>query len=112
MKIPTILKSDKVTIPIRFILKNTSKIDGDEVVQLYVKNLSRKKDVANKALKHFQKITLKAGESKTIELALNTELLSELDDNGELLTPLGIYEIQIGGSSTDIRLKSILKITK
>lgn len=112
LKIPTILKSDKVTIPIKFILKNTSKIDGDEVVQLYVKNLSKKKNVANKALKHFQRITLKAGESKTIELELSTELLSELDDNGQLLKSAGIYEIQIGASSTDIRLKSILKITK
>ena len=99
-------------IPIKFILKNTSKIDGDEVVQLYVKNLSAKKNLANKALKHFQRVTLKAGESKTIELDLNTAFLGELDDNGQVLLPKGNYEIQIGASSTAIKLKTIINITK
>lgn len=111
-KIPTTCKKDKITIPIKFILKNTGKTDGDEVVQLYVKNLSKKKNVANKALKHFERVSLKAGESKTIELDLKTAALAELDDNGQIVLPTGNYEIQIGASSTDIRLKSILKITK
>ncbi len=112
LKIPTTIKSEKMGIPIKFILKNTSKIDGDEVVQLYVKNLSAKKNLANKALKHFQRVTLKAGESKTIELDLNTALLGELDDNGQVLLPNGNYEIQIGASSTAIKLKTIINITK
>ena len=112
LKIPTTIKSEKMGIPIKFILKNTSKIDGDEVVQLYVKNLSAKKNLANKALKHFQRVTLKAGESKTIELDLNTALLGELDDNGQVVLPKGNYEIQIGASSTAIKLKTIINITK
>ncbi len=112
LKIPTTVKKNKLEIPVKFILKNTSKIDGDEVVQLYVKNFSAKKNVANKALKHFQRVTLKAGESKTIELNLNTALLGELDDNGQVSLPPGKYEIQIGASSTAIKLKTIINITK
>ena len=112
LKIPTVVKGNQKVIPIKFSLKNTSNIDGNELVQLYVKNLSKKKDVANKALKHFQRVQLKAGESKTIEVNLDAALLADFDDNGQIVAPLGNYEIQIGASSTDIKLKNIIKITK
>jgi len=112
LKIPTVLKGNQKIIPIKFSLKNTSNIDGNEVLQFYVKNLSKKKDVAIKALKYFQRVQLKAGESKTIEVNLDTAVLADFDDNGQIVVPSGNYEIQIGASSTDIKLKSIVKTIK
>jgi len=112
LKIPTVLKGNQKIIPIKFSLKNTSNIDGNEVLQFYVKNLSKKKDVAIKALKYFQRVQLKAGESKTIEVNLDTAVLADFDDNGQIVVPSGNYEIQIDASSTDIKLKSIVKTIK
>jgi len=112
LKIPTVLKVNQKIIPIKFSLKNTSNIDGNEVLQFYVKNLPKKKDVAIKALKYFQRVQLKAGESKTIEVNLDTAVLADFDDNGQIVVPSGNYEIQIGASSTDIKLKSIVKTIK
>lgn len=112
LKIPTVLKGNQKIIPIKFSLKNSSNIDGNEVVQFYVKNLSKKKDVAIKALKYFQRVQLKAGESKTIEVNLDANVLADIDENGQIVAPSGNYEIQIGASSTDIKLKSTIKTIK
>lgn len=112
LKIPSKLNDNKSVIPVKFTIKNTSKTDGSEVVQLYVTNLTKTENVAIKELKHFQRVNLKAGESKTLELELDASLLGYFDDNGQLLAPSGKYEIQIGASSSDIRLKGIALITK
>jgi len=112
LKIPTVLKGNQKIIPIKFSLKNSSNIDGNEVVQFYVKNLSKKKDVAIKALKHFQRVQLKAGESKTIEVNFDANVLADIDENGQIVAPSGNYEIQIAASSTDIKLQSTIKTIK
>jgi beta-glucosidase len=112
LKIPSKLKDNKKVIPVKFTIKNTSNREGAEVVQLYVTNLSKTENVAIKELKHFQRVNLKAGESKTVELKLNASLLGNYDDTGQLLAPSGKYEIQIGASSTDIKLRKTLLTTK
>ena len=112
LHIPSRLKVSTKEIPISFNIKNSSNKDGYEVVQLYASNLMKKKNVAIKALKHFQRVYLKAGESKSLVFKLNTALLGDFDDNGQLSSPYGKYEIQIGASSSDIRLKNIVIINK
>ena len=92
-------------------VKNTGKIAGAEVVQLYVKNNESKIFKAVKELRAFDKVYLKANEEKTIKLMLdkrafsyyNTEIADwHVDD--------GTYGILIGASSRDIRLKQEIKI--
>ena len=103
-------KRNSNEIPVRFTVKNNSTKDGDEVVQVYIKNLSDNKKFANKELKHFQRIHLKSGEEKIINFNLDAILFEEFNDQGDRIVPLGKYEVQIGASSSDIRLKKEIYI--
>ncbi|WPV70545.1 glycoside hydrolase family 3 C-terminal domain-containing protein [Chitinophaga sp. LS1] len=83
-------------VSISVLLTNTGQFDGDEVVQLYVSHPG----VANapvRALKGFQRISLKHGESKKVSFTLTTEDLSLVDDNGIRYQPGGKTVISIGG---------------
>ncbi|WP_440135301.1 fibronectin type III-like domain-contianing protein, partial [Chitinophaga sancti] len=83
-------------VSISVLLTNTGQFDGDEVVQLYVSHPG----VANapiRALKGFQRISLKHGESKNVSFTLTTEDLSLVDDNGKRYQPGGKTVISIGG---------------
>jgi beta-glucosidase len=77
-------------------LTNTGKYDGDEVVQVY---LSNKRDFTTpiRALKGFQRLHLKAGETKTVEFTLTKKELSVVNVSGELVPMEGEVEISIGG---------------
>ncbi len=98
-------------VKIKVRLKNRSKIDSDEVVQVYVKRLGDA-DAPVKALKGFQRVSLKAGEKKTVTIELpasSFEYYSEADD--DLVVKKGKYRILYGSSSADKDLKGIkLKI--
>lgn len=77
-------------------LTNTGKLDGDEVVQLYVSHPG----VANapvRSLKGFQRIQLKHGESKHISFTLTAEDLSLIDEKGNRYQPEGKTVLSIGG---------------
>lgn len=79
-------------------VKNAGNMDGDEVVQVYVKNKADKN--INKNLRGFSRINLKKGETKTVEFALDKDAFSfyDMDANEVVFTP-GQYEISFGGSS-------------
>lgn len=85
-------------------VKNTGKLDGDEVVQLYVSHKDASVDVPVKELKGFEKVSVKAGSSVTakFELCLK-DSCSWFDDFNEYwVLEAGKYEVQIGKSSDDI----------
>ena len=87
-------------------LTNTGQRDGDEVVQLY---LSNKRDYLTpiRALKGFQRINLKAGESKTIEFTLTSKELSQVDLSGASTPMTGEVLISLGGGQpSDSGLKA------
>lgn len=88
------------------IVTNTGKMDGEEVVQLYVhhNNISGKTPL--KALKGFQRIRLKAGESKKISFTLFPEDLSLVTENGNMYQPKGIINISIGGGQPGVSHKT------
>jgi len=87
-------------------LKNTGKVDGAEVVQLYVNDEKSTLDRPQQELKAFQKVFLKAGESKTITLNLSKNAFQYFDDKKMdwVLEP-GKFNIHVGSSSRDIRVK-------
>ncbi|MDR7208235.1 glycoside hydrolase family 3 N-terminal domain-containing protein [Flavobacterium piscis] len=94
------------TIKISFLLSNIGKVAGEEVVQLYLQDKFGSVVRPVLELKDFQKIKLNAGESKTIEFTIDKEKLSFYNNKLEWVAEPGDFEVMIGASSADIKLKS------
>jgi beta-glucosidase len=90
-------------------VKNSGSRAGDEVVQLYTRQdyTSLKRPI--KELKGFQRISLQPGESRTVNFTLGREQLKFWKDKGWVVEP-GQVNVQIGASSTDIRLQGNLEL--
>ena len=103
-------KDGKVTITVP--VTNTGKCDGSETVQVYVKALDDA-GAPIKALKGFQKLNLKAGETKKATITLDGEAFEYYDEMiDELATKAGRYQILYGTSSMDKDLKSFDFVVK
>jgi beta-glucosidase len=76
---------------------NIGKLDGDEVVQLYVKDVASSVPVPIIHLEGFQKIHLKSGETKRLEFILHPEQLFVYNDEGQPFFESGEYQIWVGG---------------
>ena len=77
-------------------VKNTGAIDGDEVVQLYVSH-EGKLDAAIRTLVGFQRIHLKAGETKKLNFSISSKQYNLINNNGDSVLESGILTISIGG---------------
>ena len=86
-------------------VKNSGNFDGEEVVQLYLRDLVGSVTRPVKELKGFQKIMLKKGESKTVTFEITTEELSFYNYNLEYVFEPGEFEVFIGGNSRDVLSK-------
>jgi beta-glucosidase len=93
-------------------VKNTGKRDGNEVVQLYIDDMISSMSRPVRELKGFEKISLAAGEKKTVRFKLTPEHLSFLDRNLEPVVEPGMFEVMIGSSSQDIRLKGEFEVKR
>lgn len=92
-------------VEIQFKIKNISEVDGDEVVQIYLKDIFASVTRNVKELAGFKRIHLKAGEEKTLQFALPASQTAFLDRDMKWKIEKGEFELQIGSSSEDIRLK-------
>ncbi len=92
-------------------ITNTGKRKGDEIVQLYVKDKVASVTVYESILRGFERVPLNPGETKTIHFTLHPEDLQILDRDMKWTVEPGEFEIGIGASSTDIRLKKDFTIT-
>ena len=103
--------TDKETIEVKVKVKNTGKVKGKEIVQLYVRDVESKVNRPEKELKGFEKIELAPGEEKTVTFKLdkrsfayyNTEIRDWYVESGE-------FEILVGKSSKEIELKETVKV--
>ena len=97
-------KQKKDKIQVSFDLKNLGNMEADEVPQLYVKRLDSKVERAEKELEAFERVALKAGETKNVTLEFPVSELAHWDNetNGWVLEP-GKIEILVGSASNDIR---------
>ncbi len=86
-------------------ITNTGKYDGEEIVQLYIRDKVTSVVRPVKELKDFRKIMLKAGESKTIKFIIENEKLSFYNQRLQWVAEPGDFELMIGASSKDIRLR-------
>lgn len=107
----TKIKSSE-TIKVSFQLSNVGKAVGEEVVQLYLKDKFGSVVRPVLELRDFQKVKLNAGETKTIEFTIDKEKLSFYNDKLEWTAEPGDFEVLIGASSADIKLKSDFELVQ
>ena len=98
------------SVVVSFDVTNTGDVAGDEVVQLYVHDCLSSITVYEKQLRGFERIHLRPGETRRVEMLLVPASLSLLDMDMERVVEPGDFEIMIGASSTDIRLQSTLTV--
>lgn len=92
-------------------VKNTGDVDGDEVIQVYFKDILASIARPAKELVAFKRVHIPAGESKTVEFIVNMNQLGFYNTEMEFVVEPGKMEIQVGASSSDIRLKEEFTIT-
>ena len=95
----TISKGDKLKVTVT--VTNSGTRDGEEVVQLYIRDYAASIVRTVKELKGFEKINLKAGESKTVTFLLTAKELSFYNAEGKLIMEPGKFSVFIGSNSRD-----------
>lgn len=105
------MKSNE-TIEVSFTLTNSGKFVGEEVVQLYLRDKVGSVVRPILELKDFNKIKLEVGETKTIKFSIDNQKLSFYNEKLVFDSEIGDFDIMIGSSSTDIRLKGRFEMVK
>ncbi|WP_295125267.1 glycoside hydrolase family 3 N-terminal domain-containing protein [uncultured Chitinophaga sp.] len=98
------------SVTVRFEIKNTGKVAGDEVPQLYIKDNLASLAQPVMALKGFQRVRLAPGEAKTISFNITPELLQMLNKDMKWVVEPGTFTVMIGASSADVRLSGVLEV--
>ncbi len=96
---------------LRMKVTNTGKFDGDEVVQLYIRDLFASVARPVTELKGFQRIHLKRGETAEIAFDITPDMLSMLDKNLKTVIEPGEFRLMAGSSSREIRVAATLMVT-
>jgi beta-glucosidase len=96
---------EKDTLEISVKVSNTGKIDGKEVVELYLKDDYATLTPCVKRLKRFEKITLKAGESKTVRFQLTEKDLAYIHENKKLTADKGTFILMVGDLKAGFELE-------
>jgi len=86
-------------------IKNTGKVEGTEVVQLYVRDVIASVTTPVKALKGFKRISLKPGESGTVNFKLDSKELMLWNREMKQVVEPGEFKVMVGSSSEDIRAR-------
>jgi beta-glucosidase len=100
------------TTTVRFTVKNTGAVAGDEVCQLYIRDMLASVARPVMELKGFQRVHLEPGESRELYFEVGPELLTMLDKDLKEVVEPGAFRIMIGASSRDIRLTTTLNVTE
>jgi beta-glucosidase len=90
-------KPVKVTIDVT----NSGEMDGEEIVQLYIRDIVSTVSRPVKELKDFRRISLKKGETKTVEFTITSDKLEYYGPDMKRIVEPGDYEVQVGCSSVD-----------
>lgn len=103
--------SDKESLTVHVKVKNTGRVPGKEIVQLYVKDAEKSVIRPGKELKGFEKLELRPGEEKTAAFKLDKRAFAYFNTNiRDWHVESGIFEILAGSSSRDIKLKETVKV--
>jgi beta-glucosidase len=96
----------KVTVDI----KNTGDRTGDEIIQLYIKDMFSSVTTYESQLRGFERVSLNPDETKTISFTIKPQDLELLDKNMNWTVEPGEFEVRIGASSEDIKLTKKLTV--
>lgn len=107
---PKTATGDSVTVTLT--VKNTGLRDGQEVVQLYLRDCAATVVQPQIALRGFQKIALKAGESKLVTFPVGFDELSLINADLKRVVEPGDFEVMVGASSQDIRLRGTFHVSQ
>ncbi|MDA9285013.1 glycoside hydrolase family 3 C-terminal domain-containing protein [Flavobacteriaceae bacterium] len=112
LKVNKIRLTEKEKFKISFTIKNIGNYNGDEVVQVYIKDLNSKFQMPIKQLRNFERISLNKKDEKIIEFEFIPikDLTYYNSTKQKYMVEKGSFEIQVGSSSEDIRLKKIIYV--
>ncbi|MDG2532132.1 glycoside hydrolase family 3 C-terminal domain-containing protein [Sphingomonas sp. HITSZ_GF] len=97
---------------VKLSVRNTGKMGGKDVVQLYVARADRTADEPVKQLAGFSKVALAPGETRTVEIALDPRAFGYWDTaTHHWVARAGAYQLLVGSASDDIRLKADIRVT-
>ena len=96
LKVPASIQSGS-SATVSVTVANTGKRDGEEVVQLYVKDLQASSPVPIRALAGFRRVLLKSGEKKTVTFTIEPRMLSLINAGSRRVVEPGEFEITVGG---------------
>ena len=105
-------EAERLQVVISMRVSNTGKLDGDEVVQLYLEDELASVVLPKKQLKTFKRIHLKAGETQALQFTLNAEDLAIYNSQMQEAVEAGTFKVMIGASSADIRLEKKFTLLK
>ena len=98
----TTMKADgSITLTVN--VRNSGNRDGDEVVQLYIHDMVATIARPVKELKGFERISLKAGESRDVTFTINADMLKFYNSNLQYVAEPGDFEVMAGGNSRDVQ---------
>ena len=80
---------------------NTGKMDGETVVQIYVRDTQSKYEVVNTHLAGFARVALKAGEEKQVAVKLDKNAFTVVNDEGERIADGKVFDLYCGLSQPD-----------
>ena len=101
----TILSKD-ATVDVSVEVTNTGKMAGDEIVQLYIRDNVSSVTRPVKELKRYKRVSLEAGETKTVTMTLDAESLAFYDINMKYCVEPGSFKVMVGNSSADKHLQT------
>ncbi len=104
------VKINKSEINLSIKIKNIGKIKGKEVIQVYINDKISSVTTPVKVLKEFKKIEINPSELVKVNFSIPIEELGLWDENMNYLVEPGEFEIMVGSSSDDIRLRKTIKI--
>ena len=110
------IKKDKIkngdSIDLNFTIHNDSEIPGEEVVQIYIKDLKASYRTPNSSLIYFKRLFLDSGERRKINFIVNKDMMSTFNEKGNKEIESGIFKIFVGGSSPGERSQELGKSIK
>ncbi|MDH5363526.1 MAG: fibronectin type III-like domain-contianing protein, partial [Aigarchaeota archaeon] len=99
------------TVEIGVDVRNVGEVRGDEVVQLYLRDVVASVTRPVKELKGFNRIALGPGEEKTVKFTVASEQLSLINRDMKRVVEPGTFKVMVGKSSEDIQLTGSFEVT-
>jgi beta-glucosidase len=99
------------TLRVSLDLTNKGRVEGDEVVQIYVRSPESPIPMPSKQLRGFQRVSLKPGETRRLDFKIPVDSLAHWDESSHAFRVVpGTYRLMAGSSSKDIRLDASFRV--